>query len=327
MSCTPLRSHRIFHGFSAGIWAALALSLATAACTAPSGDTAAGAGGKGTPADGGQAAAAGGNGSGGRAGAGGSADAAGGSSAATGGGSSVEVRLPPANAGFDYQIGEAYDPPDGVQIVSRDREASPAPGIYNICYVNGFQTQPQDNNAWLQDHPELVLMGENGDPVENSDWGEYLLDTSTADKRRALLEIELPWIQGCKEAGFDAIEVDNLDSYSRSGGLLEQTGNIEFMRLLSDAAHVWGLAVGQKNSAELLPKVDALGTDFAVVEECNRWNECGDFKAAYVGLVFIVEYREQDFAQGCSDFPDLSIVLRDLDVSGPGSSTYVYDGC
>ena len=48
---------------------------------------------------------------------------------------------------------------------------------------------------------------------------------------------------------------------------------------------------------------------------------------AYGDRVFIIEYRQQDFDQGCSDYPGLSIVLRDLDVSTPSSGSYVYDGC
>ena len=70
-----------------------------------------------------------------------------------------------------------------------------------------------------------------------------------------------------------------------------------------------------------------MGTDFAVVEECNRWDECGDFQAAYGNRIFIIEYRTQDFQKGCTAYPELSIVLRDVDVSTPGSSAYVYEGC
>ncbi|WP_344980056.1 hypothetical protein [Streptosporangium fragile] len=35
--------------------------------------------------------------------------------------SAAAVTLPPAHAGFDYQIGGAYPPPTGVRVVSRDR--------------------------------------------------------------------------------------------------------------------------------------------------------------------------------------------------------------
>jgi len=58
------------------------------------------------------------------------------------------VTLPPAHAKFDYQIGGAYTPPAGVQVVTRDRTAAPAAGLYNICYVNAFQVQPGEKRLW-----------------------------------------------------------------------------------------------------------------------------------------------------------------------------------
>src|SRR4051812_11036407 len=57
---------------------------------------------------------------------------------------------PPPNAGFDYQIGGPYTPPAGVRIVTRAHETkSPAPGLYNVCYSNGFQAQSEDESWWL----------------------------------------------------------------------------------------------------------------------------------------------------------------------------------
>src|SRR5262247_2141813 len=67
------------------------------------------------------------------------------------------LTLPPENAGLDYQLGGAYPPPSGVQIVSRDRTASPAAGLYSICYVNGFQIQPGEAASWMKDHADLIL--------------------------------------------------------------------------------------------------------------------------------------------------------------------------
>ena len=261
----------------------------------------------------------------------GAAGSGGGGSSTTGGGgegnTGGDLRLPEANASFDYQLGGSYAPPEGVRIVTRDREDSPAPGLYNICYVNGFQTQPQDNDEWLSDHAELILHDDQGEPVYDEDWGEYLFDTRTPEQQLALLEIETEWIAGCASDGFDAVEIDNLDSYSRSGDLLSEDDNVSFMARLAQVAHEHGLAIGQKNSAELVPRADELGTDFAVAEECNRWDECQYYQAHYGDLVFVIEYREQDFERGCSDFPELSIVLRDLNLTSPGSSSYVFDGC
>jgi len=253
---------------------------------------------------------------------------AGGAAAGNGGGGGApSVALPPANAGFDYQIGEAYAPPEGVAVVSRDRESEPAPGLYNICYVNGYQTQPGEESFWLDSNPDLVLREADGTPVLDEDWGEYLLDVGTEAKRAALAGIVGGWIEQCAADGFDAVEIDNLDSFSRSGGLLAEEDAVAFMALLSAVAHDAGLAVAQKNSAELLGWAAEMGTDFAVAEECNRWSECGDYQDTYGDRVFVIEYRRQDFEAGCADFPELSIVLRDRDVTGPGSDTYVYDGC
>jgi hypothetical protein len=224
------------------------------------------------------------------------------------------VVLPPANAGFDYQIGATYTPPAGVSVVSRDREASPAPGLYNICYVNGFQAQTEDESWWLANHRDLVLSDSAGRPVKDSDWNELILDVSTAAKREGLGAIVGGWIAGCRSAGFQAVEIDNLDSYSRSGGRLTQAQAVSFMRVLTDRAHGLGLAVAQKNSSEITGRRAEMGTDFAVVEECNRYTECDTFTGAYGNEVFIVEYRQADFAKGCRDWPQLSIVLRDVAV-------------
>src|SRR4051812_29171351 len=78
------------------------------------------------------------------------------------------VAAPPANGRFDYQIGDGYRPAAGVRIVTRDRgERSPA-GRYGICYVNAFQTQPEDAAFWRR-HPTLVLR-RHGAPVRDPDW-------------------------------------------------------------------------------------------------------------------------------------------------------------
>ncbi len=249
-----------------------------------------------------------------------------GSSSGSGGGGTA-MRLPPVNASVDYQLGGAYTPAGGVQIVSRDRTATPASGAYNICYVNGFQIQPDEESSWLSDHPDLILRDGSGNPVIDADWDEMLIDISTPAKRTAVAAIVGKWIDGCASAGFDALEIDNLDTYSRSGGRLKQADAVAMMRMFSDAAHAHGLAVAQKNSAELVGNKAEMGTDFVVAEECNRYDECGDYMAAYGEHVIVIEYREADFSKGCSAFPELSIVLRDRNLVTPTQSGYVFDDC
>lgn len=237
------------------------------------------------------------------------------------------VRLPEPDASFDYQLGGAYEPPAGVTVLVRDRTAPPAPGLYNVCYVNGFQTQPHEEDWWLDEHPDLLLRDEAGELVIDPAWQEILLDIRTDANREALATLVGTWIEQCASDGFAAVEIDNLDTYARSGGLIAPDDAVAYMRLLSARAHDAGLAIAQKNAAELLDHLDELGTDFVVAEECNVYDECQDYRDLYGDLVFVIEYERSAFEAGCSTFPDLSIVLRDLDLVTPTDAGYVYEGC
>jgi Glycoside-hydrolase family GH114 len=242
-------------------------------------------------------------------------------------GAAVAVTLPPANAKLDYQLGGAYTPPTGVQVVSRDRTAPIAAGLYNICYVNGFQIQPGELAMWKKDHPSLILSDAAGQPVIDKDWNEALVDVSTPQKRTEVAAIVGAWIDGCAAAGYRAIEIDNLDSFSRSQGKLTEDNCVAAIKLFSDRAHARGLAIAQKNASELVPRKAEMGTDFAVAEECNTFNECESYRAGYGDNVFVIEYIRKDFTKGCQQFPGLSIILRDRNLTTPMASTYVYDGC
>lgn len=237
------------------------------------------------------------------------------------------ITLPPQDGNLDYQLGGAYAPPAGVTIVSRDRAETPAPGLYNICYVNGFQAQAEDVDFWQHEHPDLVLRNGSGAPIIDPDWDEMLLDVGTADKRARLLEVEAAWIDGCAAAGFDAVEVDNLDSYTRSGGRLHEDDAIAFLASLAERAHAKGLAIGQKNSSELAKQRARLGADFAIAEECSSYDECDVYVSAYGRQVLMIEYQRDDFNEGCSKYAGYPIVLRDLKLVPRGSRGYVFEDC
>lgn len=237
----------------------------------------------------------------------------------------------PADAVGDYQLGGAYTPAAEVTLVVRDSTAEPAPGLYNVCYVNGFQTQPGDSDAWVAEHPELVLRDTDGEPLVDPGWpDEYILDVSTEAKREALADIMADTMATCAEGGFDAVELDNLDSYSRSGGALDLDDTVAAAHLYVERGHALGLAVGQKNTAELEARGrDEIGFDFAIVEECGSWEECDAFTDVYGGAVFAVEYPDAgDFAASCAvpGRPD-NMVLRDHDLVTPADEGYVYERC
>ena len=254
----------------------------------------------------------------------------------------AEWTLPPANGKFDYQIGGDYPLPPGVGVVSRDWFAGSAPaGAYGICYVNAFQTQanepdvnrPDEKDNWP---PHLVLTALGDDP----NWdGEYLIDLSTAEKRTAAAAWVKPMTQACAEKGFQAVEFDNLDSWTRfqdspvaAQPPFGRAEAVAYAALLVADAHALGLAAAQKNTAELsvAEARTQIGFDFAIAEECGRWKECGRYRANYGNLVYVIEYRKKDFKRDCQNKKlrrNLSIVLRDINVTQPGSGTYKYRAC
>ncbi|KAL0069680.1 hypothetical protein AAF712_003338 [Marasmius tenuissimus] len=172
----------------------------------------------------------------------------------------------PANGKFDYQIGGVYTPASDVAVVTRDRTASPVSGKYNICYVNAFQTQPGEQVFLANTSPDLrpfplsqalrtTLFSSVAPTVTTSPTptgtDEFLLDTSTDAKRQAIATIVNGWMSDCASKGFNAIEADNLDTFTRSANLLTKANNLAYAKLLADHAHSLNLAFGQKNAGRV----------------------------------------------------------------------------
>lgn len=243
------------------------------------------------------------------------------------------VTPPPVGARFDYQLGGAYPPAKGVRVVARDRTAPAAPGVYSVCYVNAFQTQPEESGWWTSRHPGLLLRDGRGRLVEDEGWpGEHLLDTRTAAQRSALAAVVGRWVDECAAKGYRAVELDNLDSWLRSGGRLTPGGNLAYAELLVERAHAKGLAVAQKNAPELTAKqVRTAGFDFAVAEECQVYDECDAYTALHGRHVVEVEYTDNGraaFREACTARGrTISVVLRDRDVVPRGQRGYVSRNC
>ena len=249
--------------------------------------------------------------------------------------------LPPTRGVLDYQLGGTADVVDdgsgpvAPDVVVRDATADPLPGAYSVCYVNGFQTQPGEAERWLDDHEDLLLHDDGGGLVVDPDWpDEYVLDPSTPEQREGILAILGPVVTGCAESGFDAVEIDNLDTWTRFDEIDEDGGHA-LARAYVGLAHDAGLAVAQKNAAEIAHLAhDDLGFDFAVTEECAVWDECAAYTDAYGDHVLQVEYPDAladaglTFADVCArdDRAPLTIV-RDRDLVAPDEPGYVYETC
>lgn len=245
----------------------------------------------------------------------------------------------PANQKFDYQIGQPYSPESGVTVVSRDWfDADPLAGAWNICYVNGFQTQDDypnlDRPDELSNWPAHLVLTELGD---DPNWGgEYLINIDTAALRQDATAWVTPMVETCAAKGYDAVEYDNLDSWTRFEGTdvedlvpFDRDDAIAYATDLTALAHANGLLSAQKNTADLTAaEVASIGFDFAVVEACGRYNECQVFTGIYGADVVAIEYRNSDFTNACAAVgAEISVVRRDQDVTAPGSASYIYDEC
>ena len=254
----------------------------------------------------------------------------------------IETQTLPTDVAADYQLGGSYDPPTGVGIVARDSSEYPAEGLYSICYVNGFQSQPQDAELWLTEYPELLLRYPDGsdadgavagEPVIDANWpDEMIFDTSTEANRVAIAAVIGETIAQCGERGFDAVEFDNLDSWSRSDGALTLDDSIALASLLVARSTEAGLAAGQKNSAELGSRGrEEAGFVFAVSEECAAFDECAAYSDVYGTNVIDIEYTDEvdvDFAELCADPSHLPLtILRDRNLVTPDNPDYVYESC
>lgn len=248
---------------------------------------------------------------------------------------------PPVNAKFDYQIGGDYTPRAGVTVVSRDWfSGSALPGSgYSICYVNAYQTQddeadvdrPDERSNW----PAALVLSELG---EDPNWGgEYLIDISSATKRSAALAHVAPMIDTCAAKGFDAVEFDNLDSWTRFDGTplaalvpFEMPQSVAYAEMLTDHAHGKGLAVAQKNTPQLgrANSLTVVGFDFAIAEECGFYRECPDYTGVFGRNLIVIEYTNAGFTRACNKVgATVSVVRRDVDVTPPGSGSYKYQAC
>ncbi|MFG2729294.1 endo alpha-1,4 polygalactosaminidase [Streptomyces canus] len=235
------------------------------------------------------------------------------------------VTLPPKHVPWDYQIGGAYPPATGVHVVSRSYEDAPAPGLYNICNINAYQAESDAESDWDAD---LLLRDAAGKVVHDTDWDEAVLDIRTAAKRERIAAELDTWIDACAAKGYQAVEPDNYDSFTRFPSYLKAAQAEALMKRLAAHAHAEGLAIAQKNTAELVSDRASLGLDFAIVEECAEYDECGEFADAFDDNVLMVEYTKKGLTTACATWSStLSVVRRDEEVVPEGADGFLRETC
>lgn len=180
-----------------------------------------------------------------------------------------------------------------------------ADGRVVICYFSA--------GAWEDWRPDAnsldssLLGSSNGWP------GEKWIDISRVSEVGPFIEarLDLAVSKGC-----DAVEPDNVDGYQNNPGVnLTASDQIVFNSFVAKEAHARGLSVGLKNAAELVGVLEPL-FDWALVEECARFDECGSYSPFITAgkAVFHVEYQgNHDYCAHTSGL-GFSSLEKDMDV-------------
>jgi hypothetical protein len=136
-------------------------------------------------------------------------------------------------------------------------------GGYAICYV--------DAGTWESWRPDSRSFPRNRLGRSNGWPGERWLDIAHP---RVLLDIMARRLMLCKEAGFDAVEFDNVDAYANATGFpISNAEQISYDRALAQLAAHLGLAAGLKNDPGQVRALEPLFA-FAVDEQCIQFHFC-----------------------------------------------------
>lgn len=110
---------------------------------------------------------------------------------------------------------------------------------------------------------------------------------------RALAPVLRARIAMCARKGFDAVEPDNINGWeNRTGFPLSGADQLRFNRWLARQVHRAGLSVALKNDGPQAKRL-VRHFDFAVVESCFTYDECGPYRAFIRAgkAVFATEYE------------------------------------
>lgn len=173
---------------------------------------------------------------------------------------------------------DLFDVPESVIKGFKDK------GKTVICYFSGGSYED-----W---RPDASSIPKSARGKKMSGWDEQWLNVRDSNVRAVMkARMELAKKKGCS-----GIEIDNVDGYGNVTGFkVTKKDSIDFLKFLSDTAHFLKLSIGLKNCPDIIAQVEP-HYDFAVVEECAKYNECDKYEPFVKSgkAVFQAEYRKYD---------------------------------
>jgi hypothetical protein len=187
---------------------------------------------------------------------------------------------------------------DGFETSAAQVRALHRRGRKVVCYldVGSWESYRPDAGAF----PRSVI-GRRYDGFPDERW----LDVSRFQLFAAPLKAR---IEICARKGFDAVEPDNLAGWepeNETGFAITRTDQLRFNRWIARQVHRRGMAVALKNdgrqAAQLVGQFD-----FAVVEECFQYRECGYYEVfTDAGKAVLVAEYELPTVEFCAAAAEL----------------------
>jgi hypothetical protein len=161
------------------------------------------------------------------------------------------------------------------ELHSEDRKA--------ICYldVGSWESYRPDRN----DFPKSVI-GKRYQGFPDERWMDIRRIHKIAPPLKKRFDM-------CRRKGFDAVEPDNVNGFTNPTGFpLTASDQLRFNHWVARQVHSRGMSVALKNDPEQAKQL--VGSfDFAVVEQCFQYHECGRFSPFVEAgkAVFEAEYE------------------------------------
>jgi hypothetical protein len=176
-----------------------------------------------------------------------------------------------------------------------------------VCYFSAgsYENWRSDASQFPQDTycgpgencaQSIHIMGEWCESGGNCEW--WLDHRKPAVRTVMAARLQLAHDKGC-----DAVEPDNVDGYANNSDIsctdqacwgFTAADQLDYNRWLAEAAHARCLGIALKNDVDQIPQL-ASSFDFAINEECQKYNECGAYKTWFTSqnkAVFNAEYRK-----------------------------------
>jgi hypothetical protein len=202
---------------------------------------------------------------------------------------------PAPKTSWQWQLSGTIDTSFDVQMYDIDLfdtsvstiNAIKAKGAKVVCYFSAgsYEDWRSDASAF-----PAAALGSNMDGWPGEKW----LDVRSAPLRAVMADrLDLAVQKGC-----DAVEPDNVDGYANDTGFpLTGADQLAYNKWLAAEAHARNLSIALKNDLDQIPELVS-HFDFAVVEECFKYNECAMAKPFITAnkAVFEVEYGNASLA-------------------------------